>query len=129
MSILNKYDRLFVSMYVLSGKTHLDGQPNLISAWIMITGFEYANLMTIFFLYVFLSGDSVEISRGSFLAGIVFILVGNGFYIWLRGGRLLSCESVAKDSVQHRLGLFYGIASSLALLGVMAGMFTKVAVS
>lgn len=113
-------------MYALSAKTHLDGQPSLTSAWIMMTGFECVNLLTVFFSYLLLSGASIPISRGTFLAALVLVLVLNGIYIATRSGEILSARPIARRK-QHTFALVYGVVSSLALLGVMAGMFVQVA--
>ena len=121
------YDRIFASIYSLSKRTNLNGQPDLMSAWIMLSGFEYVNLITVFFLTVLVGGHSFIVPRAMFLAPILLILIFNAIYIGRRGAKAVPDGMMANERSPHRWALAYCVVSCLGLLVVMVAMAAQAA--
>lgn len=122
---MNIYDRLFISMYYLSGKTSADEHPTLYSALLIMTGFECVNLSTVYFIYLRTIHDSVTASNAQILSVILIVLLINIIYVAMQGRRVIGHINAIENKTPHRYALIYGALSFAALLGVMISMFFK----
>ena len=108
-------DALFRSFYFLSSKTDVEGEPNLFSAWMLMSGVQVINLMTLNFLVMYLDGAPLfEGKVGHLLVGAIVFVV-NALYVFLQGER--ACEGGQGRSPV--LAAWYAGSSFLAMIVVM----------
>ncbi|MBF6023801.1 hypothetical protein [Lysobacter niastensis] len=117
------YDRLFVSMYALSGRTNSDSHPSSTAAWILLSGLQSANVLALLFFRMYMIESGIGLTRSVIFLIIGSLLVLNAVYIALRGNKVLARQS----SLSPVLAIAYAALSVFALLGVMGAMYMRVA--
>lgn len=108
-------DALFRSFYFLTSKTDVGGEPNVFSAWMLMSGVQVINLMTLNYLVMYLGEAPLFRGKVSHLVIGAAVFVVNALYVFSQGER--ACEGGQDRSPV--LAAWYAGSSFLAMIVVM----------